>query len=110
MSFEQDDGGIPDHVILAALENPANEIHYDDPAADIPNFRCNARVFFLTYPRCTVPSGDALSLLSGLIGDRLQFICVGHELHKDGGDHLHVVFQVKVCCYQIVYHSVIREV
>lgn len=72
------------------------DITYDDPTTDISNFRCNARVFFLTYPRCPVPAGDALQLLTGLIGERLQFICVGHELHKDGGDHLHVVFQVKV--------------
>lgn len=75
-----------------------NDIEYSDPSLDIPNFRCNAKVFFLTYPRCPVPAGDALSLLTGLIGSRLEFICVGHELHKDGGDHLHVVFQVKVCC------------
>lgn len=90
MSFEVDVGGNPEHVIQPA------QIEYTDPTDDITNFRVNARVFFLTYPRCPVPGGDALALLSGLIGDKLQFICVGHELHADGGDHLHVVFQVKV--------------
>lgn len=89
----------PDTDIFEDIENQQpqsdNDIQYDDPTTVIPNFRCNARVFFLTYPRCPVPSGDALSLLRGLIGNRLEFICVGHELHKDGGDHLHVVFQVK---------------
>ncbi len=79
------------------IESTTNNIEYDDPTDDIPNFRCNARVFFLTYPRCDVPSGDALTLLRGLIGQRLDFICVGHELHQDGGNHLHVVFSVKVC-------------
>lgn len=72
------------------------EPEYTDPSVLLPSFRCNARVFFLTYPRCPVPAGDALQLLTGLIGSRLEFICVGHELHKDGGDHLHVVFKVKV--------------
>lgn len=72
------------------------EPEFTDPSILIPSFRCNARVFFLTYPRCPVPAGDALQLLTGLIGSRLEFICVGHELHKDGGDHLHVVFKVKV--------------
>lgn len=89
----------PDIDLLEDIENQQpqtdNDIEYDDPTNDIPNFRCNARVFFLTYPRCDVPSGDALSLLRGLIGQRLDFICVGHELHKDGGNHLHVVFSVK---------------
>lgn len=94
MSFESDVGGNSQHVIQAAQSD--NDIHYDDPSVDIPNFRCNARVFFLTYPRCPVESGDVLSYLRDLIGGKLSFICVGHELHKDGGDHLHVVFQVKV--------------
>ncbi|QCO93523.1 replication-associated protein [Gopherus associated circular DNA virus 4] len=61
----------------------------------VPNFRVNARVFFLTYPRCPVPSGECLRLIRELSGQRLEFICVGHERHRDGGDHLHVVFQVK---------------
>lgn len=82
--------------IQATSDTRDDDITYDDPAIPVQNFRCNARVFFLTYPRCPVPAGDALQLLTGLIGQRLEFICVGHELHKDGGDHLHVVFQVKV--------------
>lgn len=68
---------------------------YDDPTVTVTNFRCNARVFFLTYPRCPVPAGECLRLIRELSGERLQFICVGHERHSDGGDHLHVVFQVK---------------
>lgn len=87
--------------IEATIENidpteATEDAEFPDPAEPIANFRCNARVFFLTYPRCPVPSGDALAELSSIIGERLSYICVGHELHKDGGDHLHVVFQVKV--------------
>lgn len=76
------------------------EEEYPDPAVPIPNFRCNARVFFLTYPRCPIPAQYALDKLREIIGPRLDFICVGHELHKDGGDHLHSVFQVKVIVWR----------
>lgn len=88
-----DAGEINSQIDNDPITNPqATDI---DPATQINNFRCNARVFFLTYPRCPVPSGTALTLLTAVIGDRLEFICVGHELHEDGGDHLHVVFKVK---------------
>ena len=50
-------------------------------------FQLNAKNVFLTYPRCTLPKEDLLQHLLSLFPE--STIRVGHELHRDEGDHLH---------------------
>ena len=51
-------------------------------------FRWNTKSFFLTYPQCNQTKEDALTALHAL--QELDGAVVGHELHADGGNHLHV--------------------
>ncbi|QDJ95259.1 replication-associated protein [Capybara virus 26_cap1_2125] len=53
-------------------------------------FRMNAKNYFLTYPQCEVAKEDMLAAFLEKEGDRIKWMVVAHELHKDGGDHLHV--------------------
>lgn len=50
----------------------------------------NAKNYFLTYAQCEVTKEDMLAALLELEGDRIKWAVVAHELHQDGGDHLHV--------------------
>lgn len=52
-------------------------------------FDIHAKNVYLTYPRCDLTKEDAIRQLSEAAGARLLFIAVSHELHDDGGDHLH---------------------
>ncbi len=59
-------------------------------------FRCHSKTFLLTYSRCDVTKESMFEHLLGLIGNRFEYLVVAHELHEDGGDHLHAFFTVKV--------------
>lgn len=54
------------------------------------NFRMNAINYFLTYAQCDIAKEDMLALLVELEGDRIKWCVIAHELHQDGGHHLHV--------------------
>lgn len=53
-------------------------------------FRVNAKNFFLTYAQCPITKEDMLAHLQELEGDKIKWIIIAHELHQDGGSHLHV--------------------
>lgn len=53
-------------------------------------FQLNAKNILLTYAQCAEPKEDLLEHLKQF-GD--GFIRVGHELHQDGGHHLHAVMR-----------------
>ncbi|QCO93519.1 replication-associated protein [Gopherus associated circular DNA virus 5] len=61
----------------------------------MPDFDLHAKHAFLTYPQCDIPAGDVLADLATICGARWSFIAVGHELHEDGGDHLHALIAFK---------------
>lgn len=50
-------------------------------------FALNQKHVLLTYPQCNIAKEDLLHFLRRLFAE--ASICVGHELHQDGGDHLH---------------------
>jgi len=58
-------------------------------------FRLNAKNIFLTYSQCEVAKEDLLEFLKDLIGDRIKWCVVAHELHQDGGHHLHVQLELE---------------
>ena len=62
----------------------------------MPNFDFHAKHAFLTYPQCDLSARDGLALLTDLCGSRAAYIVVSHELHEDGGDHLHALIAFKV--------------
>lgn len=66
------------------------------------NFDFHAKHAFLTYPQCSIPAGDALADLTALTGERAAYIVVAHELHEDGGDHLHALVAFKVSAVTIL--------
>ncbi len=57
----------------------------DNPA----NFDLHARYVFLTYSQCNLEKEYVATRLVELLGS-VQYLLVGHELHEDLGDHLHV--------------------
>jgi len=57
-------------------------------------FQLNAKNVGLTYSQCTVSKEDMLAHLRTLFPDAA--IRVGHELHENGGHHLHVYIQSPV--------------
>lgn len=67
-------------------------------------FRCQAKTFFLTFPRCSAQKEEVSRLLNEFrpqCGARLLWSRVVQENHEDGAPHLHLVFQfdksVNVC-------------
>lgn len=63
--------------------------YIDNEAQAAPSYDFHAKHAFLTYPQCPVSKEDMLQHLLGL-RCRISFASVAHELHEDGGDHLHV--------------------
>lgn len=59
-------------------------------------FDFHAKYAFLTYPQCNISARDALTHLSAITGERATYLVVAHELHEDGGDHLHGLIAFKV--------------
>jgi len=55
------------------------------------SYRLDAKQLFLTYPKCNILPGTALSLLE-IICERhkIEKYIVAQEKHQDGTDHLHV--------------------
>nr|WAE42451.1 MAG: replication associated protein [Cressdnaviricota sp.] len=56
-------------------------------------FSLQGKSFFLTYPQCDMDKGDALRHLKTKV--ETTYVCVGHEFHEDGSDHLHALVQTK---------------
>lgn len=54
-------------------------------------FDFHAKNCFLTYPQCNYDPEQCLDHLRTLLGDKPTYIVVAHELHADGGDHLHAL-------------------
>lgn len=55
-------------------------------------FRLNASSLFLTYARCNVDKNVLLDAMNTFFKKYNPIFCVvSHELHEDGGDHLHAV-------------------
>lgn len=80
----------------------------DEHAGDAaPRFDFHARNVYLTYPRCTISSRDALTALVSKLDGWWSFACVSHELHEDGGDHLHglICFNVRVHFDGLPFHA-----
>ncbi len=55
-------------------------------------FRLQGKSFFLTYPQCRLSKERAMAKLEAKLKDT-TYVCVGHELHQDGSDHLHALLQ-----------------
>lgn len=57
-------------------------------------FRYKAKSIFLTYAQCDITKEALLTHLKAHTGldktNQLAKACIGQELHKDGGKHLHV--------------------
>ena len=51
--------------------------------------RFQSTKFFLTYPQNTTTKEQALDRIKRKFSDKLDYCVVGHEHHKDKGDHLH---------------------
>lgn len=75
-------------------ERPNGDIIHVNP--DPVTFDFHARNVYLTYPRCPWTTGDALDAIVSRLATRWSFACISHELHQDGGDHLHGVICFKV--------------
>lgn len=54
-------------------------------------YRIQGKSFLLTYPRCKTTKESCLKQLSKKRAP--SYLCVGHEKHKDGEDHLHAFVQ-----------------
>lgn len=63
-------------------------------------FRISTRNIFLTYSQCPLPKEDVLTSLAQLLEDHQPHIRVGHELHQDGGHHLHVFIHLERKLYK----------
>lgn len=65
-------------------------------AATPRHFRFRSRSSLLTYSQCTVPKETLLEFLKHKFNAYdIKFIRVGHELHEDGGHHLHAAVLLK---------------
>lgn len=53
-------------------------------------FRLNAKNLFLTYPHCESTPVQVLANVKLFFGDRLEYVVIGREKHKDGTPHLHI--------------------
>ena len=81
------------HVIWGNFE-------YKKGSSPAPNYMpanrfINAINHFLTYPQCPITKEDAMAAIltkdaAAPSAVKISWIVVGHELHEDGGDHLHV--------------------
>jgi len=57
-----------------------------------PNFRMDAKNFFLTYPQCSLTKEFVCSELRKLLGDKLNGLIVCEEdHHQEEGKHLHAL-------------------
>lgn len=56
-------------------------------------FRYNARYIFLTYPQCTLTTGEVFLLLSDI--NEIEAYTIAQENHAEGGTHIHAVLKFK---------------
>jgi len=56
----------------------------------MPRWDFHARYALLTYSQCPIPKETAIADIWGKPTREPNYVIVGHELHQDGGDHLHV--------------------
>lgn len=67
-------------------------------------FDFHAKTCFLTYPQCSYEPTQCLEHLRTLLGDKPTYIVVAHELHEDGGDHLHALICFRVRIMPLLIH------
>lgn len=74
-------------------------------------FRLNSKSFIVTYPQCGLDKQFVLEWFRTQFVESIIGIRVGHELHEDGQDHLHVVFNLRTAyctrnerCFDIEGH------
>jgi len=65
------------------------------PSPSSRQFRFNAQVVFLTFPRCLRPKEDAISGLLAAFPEQVKWAIVCRELHQDQTPHLHLVAKFK---------------
>lgn len=63
------------------------ETHTNTKEDKEDKFRVAGKILFLTYPQCPVTKEDGLAQLQAKLP--IEKACIGHEFHKDDGDHLH---------------------
>jgi len=56
-----------------------------------PNFRMDAKNFFLTYPQCSMTKEECLRRLISMMAHNITGVIVCQENHKDEGTHLHAL-------------------
>lgn len=56
-------------------------------------YRIRAKDIGLTFSRCDIPKEEILIHLKLILGDKVSYLCVSQETHKDGGKHLHAQLQ-----------------
>lgn len=56
-------------------------------------FRMRAIDWFLTYSQCVAEIDDVLKYFKNKFENRISYICIGSEKHKDGNSHIHVQVQ-----------------
>lgn len=62
-------------------------------------FRLSTKNLLLTYPRCNLDKEEALAQLRDKFPvENIIFMVVSHELHEDGGDHLHSLVLLRARC------------
>lgn len=86
--------------LMCSEEIPATELVIDpreldpDAVADLPK-RVQSKQFALTYPRCDVEPADVMNTIANTFGDKVKWVVVCKEDHKDGTPHLHVALKFK---------------
>lgn len=61
----------------------------------MPNLRLSSKSFFLTYSQCDLTKEDLLQHLVAHLHEYGPTLRVGHELHQDGGHHLHAYIRLE---------------
>lgn len=85
----------PLQLISECAESALMEASTDHPSGESTrtSFRFQAKRAYLTFSQCQTTKESAL--LSVLTLEHVQWAVVGHELHADGGSHLHILIVFK---------------
>lgn len=71
-------------------ESTLSTVVSEPAAAKKPKFKLQAKKVYLTFPHCDVDPASALARVREHFGDeRIKWIVVCRELHRDGTPHLH---------------------
>ena len=67
----------------------------DRPAEEELKGKVKARHYFLTFPQCDTTKEEAMKRIKDKWNKIIEKVVVGHEKHKDEGDHLHIYLGFK---------------